>query len=137
MKCDVCFHHCELEENRTGFCHVRTLKDGKNIPSNYGLLTALALDPIEKKPLREFFRDLLFFPSDRMAAISDAPFARITTSPNAIFPKNAAITPPKTSFKKRSNSARKGISELLLRITNPLWAMNTFEIVPSWLTKKV
>jgi pyruvate formate lyase activating enzyme len=55
MKCDICFHHCELQENKTGFCHVRTIKNGVNVASNYGLLTALALDPIEKKPLREFY----------------------------------------------------------------------------------
>ena len=52
--CDVCFRHCKLEENSTGFCGSRTCLNGKIIPANYGKLTSLALDPIEKKPLKMF-----------------------------------------------------------------------------------
>ena len=52
--CDVCFRHCKLEENSTGFCGARTCLNGKIVPANYGKLTSLALDPIEKKPLKMF-----------------------------------------------------------------------------------
>jgi len=52
--CEVCFRHCDLAEGQTGFCGARVCKGGTVLPSNYGLLTALALDPIEKKPLRRF-----------------------------------------------------------------------------------
>ncbi|MBO4706670.1 MAG: AmmeMemoRadiSam system radical SAM enzyme [Spirochaetaceae bacterium] len=52
--CDVCFRHCKIEENSTGFCGARTCRDGKIISANYGRLTSLALDPIEKKPLKIF-----------------------------------------------------------------------------------
>ena len=52
--CEVCFRHCDIPERGTGFCGVRTCKDGKIIPSNYGLVTAIMLDPIEKKPLHRF-----------------------------------------------------------------------------------
>ena len=38
----------------TGFCGVRTCRDGKIVAANYGRLTSLALDPIEKKPLKMF-----------------------------------------------------------------------------------
>jgi pyruvate formate lyase activating enzyme len=55
MKCDVCFHHCDLQEGQVGFCRARGMKEGKIVPLNYGLLTSLALDPIEKKPLKEFY----------------------------------------------------------------------------------
>lgn len=54
MKCEVCYRHCNISEGGTGFCGVRTCKDGKVIPGNYGKITAAALDPIEKKPLKEF-----------------------------------------------------------------------------------
>ena len=53
--CLYCHHHCTLQEGRTGFCRVRTLQDGKNVCGNYGFLTSLALDPIEKKPLNRFY----------------------------------------------------------------------------------
>ncbi len=52
--CDLCFRHCSLEEGQTGFCRARTNQDGEIICINYGRLTGLSLDPIEKKPLRRF-----------------------------------------------------------------------------------
>ncbi len=52
--CELCFHRCRLEEGQTGFCRARVCRDGVVVPLNYGRLTSLALDPIEKKPLRRF-----------------------------------------------------------------------------------
>ena len=52
--CDVCFHRCHIPEGRKGFCGARTCRDGAVVPENYGQITSLALDPIEKKPLRRF-----------------------------------------------------------------------------------
>ncbi|MCR4903557.1 MAG: AmmeMemoRadiSam system radical SAM enzyme [Butyrivibrio sp.] len=52
--CRVCPHECALEVGQTGMCRGRVNKDGMIKPLNYGYLTALALDPIEKKPLARF-----------------------------------------------------------------------------------
>ena len=54
-RCEVCFRHCELKEGATGFCGARICRDGKAVADNYGYVTSLALDPIEKKPLNRFF----------------------------------------------------------------------------------
>lgn len=54
-RCEVCFRHCELKEGQTGFCGARICRDGTITAKNYGKLTSLALDPIEKKPLRRFY----------------------------------------------------------------------------------
>jgi len=53
-RCDVCFHHCNIPEGGRGFCGARRCVNGAVIAENYGKITALALDPIEKKPLRRF-----------------------------------------------------------------------------------
>ncbi len=53
-KCTVCFRHCDISEGGTGFCGVRTCRDGKIVAANYGKITFAALDPIEKKPLNRF-----------------------------------------------------------------------------------
>jgi len=53
--CEICPHHCAIEEGKTGFCNARTNIDGVIVCDNYGKLTAIALDPIEKKPLKRFF----------------------------------------------------------------------------------
>ena len=53
--CEVCFHHCQLKEGQKGFCGARICKDGKVVSLNYGKITGMALDPIEKKPLQRFY----------------------------------------------------------------------------------
>ncbi len=53
-ECLVCHHRCALEEGQTGFCRARKNEDGKIICSNYSMITSIALDPIEKKPLRKY-----------------------------------------------------------------------------------
>ncbi len=54
VTCDVCPHACRLQEGQLGFCRARVCKDGKVVPANYGRLTSIALDPIEKKPLSDY-----------------------------------------------------------------------------------
>ena len=55
MHCTLCPHRCALQDGGApGRCRVRALRAGVNLPRNYGRLTALALDPIEKKPLKRF-----------------------------------------------------------------------------------
>ncbi len=53
--CDVCFRHCRIPDGALGFCGARTACGGRVEAFNYGRITGLALDPIEKKPLARFF----------------------------------------------------------------------------------
>lgn len=53
--CNVCHNHCSLDEGQMGFCMARVCIDGAIISDNYGQITSIALDPIEKKPLARFF----------------------------------------------------------------------------------
>lgn len=52
--CPICPHACSLAEGQRGICHARVARNGKVIDENYGRITSLALDPIEKKPLARF-----------------------------------------------------------------------------------
>ena len=54
-ECGVCFRHCRIADGALGFCGARTAENGRTKAYNYGKVTALALDPIEKKPLARFF----------------------------------------------------------------------------------
>lgn len=54
MICELCFHRCDLAEGQAGLCRARGRRGGEIVPLSYGKLTSLALDPIEKKPLRRF-----------------------------------------------------------------------------------
>lgn len=55
ITCQVCMHHCCLSPGQTGICRARKNEDGKIISVNYGHVTSLSLDPIEKKPLKMFY----------------------------------------------------------------------------------
>ena len=54
VSCPVCPHHCRLSEGATGRCGARKNINGSIVCINYGKIPALALDPIEKKPLAFF-----------------------------------------------------------------------------------
>lgn len=47
-------HQCNLEPGQTGICKARKNEEGRIVCVNYGQITSMALDPIEKKPLRMF-----------------------------------------------------------------------------------
>lgn len=53
--CPICPHRCALEPGQLGLCRARRNVDGAVACENYGRVTSLALDPIEKKPLRRFY----------------------------------------------------------------------------------
>ncbi|MDE6887375.1 MAG: AmmeMemoRadiSam system radical SAM enzyme [Eubacterium sp.] len=53
--CQTCMHHCSLQDGQLGRCGARKQEDGRIVCANYGWITAMALDPIEKKPLRKFY----------------------------------------------------------------------------------
>lgn len=52
--CDLCPHRCVLGPDRFGRCRSRKNVDGKLVAYNYGRVSTLAVDPIEKKPLYHF-----------------------------------------------------------------------------------
>ena len=52
--CGTCMHHCGLEPGQKGRCMARMNREGVIICETYGRVTSLALDPIEKKPLKRF-----------------------------------------------------------------------------------
>jgi len=52
--CELCHNICEIKSGGFGICGVRGNKSGKGIIPFYGFVSALAVDPIEKKPLYHF-----------------------------------------------------------------------------------
>jgi pyruvate formate lyase activating enzyme len=53
-RCLLCPRECRIADGQAGFCRVRAAKDGRLYALNYGAASALALDPVEKKPLYRF-----------------------------------------------------------------------------------
>jgi len=55
VQCHLCPHRCEIPPGKRGRCRVRLNNDGVLIAENYGEISGIAFDPIEKKPLRNFY----------------------------------------------------------------------------------
>lgn len=54
IHCYLCPHNCKLKEGELGRCRVRKAEEEKLYSINYGKLSAINVDPIEKKPLYRF-----------------------------------------------------------------------------------
>jgi len=52
--CTLCPHNCNINEGKCGICGVRQLTNGELVTLVYGKACAIAIDPIEKKPLFHF-----------------------------------------------------------------------------------
>ena len=52
--CDACPRQCRLAEGAIGFCRARKAVGGRVVAANYGKISSVALDPIEKKPIAFF-----------------------------------------------------------------------------------
>ena len=106
-RCELCFHHCALDEGQTGLCRARACQDGKIVSLNYGKLTSLALDPIEKKPLRRFHPGSLilsvgsfgcnlrcpFCQNHEISLAGDSGIPTVEVSPEQLAAKAAELVP--------------------------------------------
>ncbi len=54
-KCLLCPHQCLIGQGQRGRCQIRENRNGILYAEGYGKVAAIALDPIEKKPLNRFY----------------------------------------------------------------------------------
>ncbi len=55
VQCVLCPHSCLLKKDEVGKCKARKNVDGKLYSLTYSVVSSVALDPIEKKPLYHFY----------------------------------------------------------------------------------
>ncbi len=55
VRCIICPRMCVIKPGGRGFCNTKENREGRLITLTYGLLSAIAVDPIEKKPLAHFY----------------------------------------------------------------------------------
>jgi pyruvate formate lyase activating enzyme len=55
IQCELCPRDCKLGEGQRGFCFVRQNVAGKMVLTTYGRSSGFCIDPIEKKPLNQFY----------------------------------------------------------------------------------
>ncbi len=54
VHCSVCAHRCHIPLGKHGICGIRVNREGVLDAATYGLISAEAIDPIEKKPLYHY-----------------------------------------------------------------------------------
>ena len=54
VECLLCPHHCRIREGGRGLCRSRECRGGSLRALSYGTPCAIAIDPVEKKPLNRF-----------------------------------------------------------------------------------
>ena len=55
MQCDLCPRDCKLHEGQRGACFVRMRDQDRMILTTYGRSSGFCIDPVEKKPLNQFY----------------------------------------------------------------------------------
>jgi pyruvate formate lyase activating enzyme len=55
IQCDLCPRDCRLHEGQRGLCFVRKMENGRMVLTTYGRSSGFCVDPIEKKPLNQFY----------------------------------------------------------------------------------
>lgn len=55
VHCSLCPHDCNIQPDGRGFCGVRKNIEGFLYSMNYGEISSVGVDPIEKKPLKRFY----------------------------------------------------------------------------------
>lgn len=55
VQCSLCPHNCIIADGNAGICRVRHNESGTLVTDDYGFVSGMHFDPIEKKPLYHFF----------------------------------------------------------------------------------
>ena len=123
-RCDVCFRHCDIPEGGRGFCGARISEEGRVRPANYGRITSLALDPIEKKPLRRFFPGSMILSAGSWGCNLRCPFCqnhRISWSAEAMALRDRTeFLPPEALVRLAEREKRRGNIGLAFTYNEPL-----------------
>ena len=61
VRCNTCQWRCKISPDKFGVCRMYQNRDGTLYNMNYALVSSMAADPIEKKPLFHFFPGTLVF----------------------------------------------------------------------------
>lgn len=76
IRCELCPHRCRIAEGHSGLCKARRNEGGTMAMPFYGRVSALAIDPIEKKPLHHFLPGSAVFSAGFVGCNMRCPFCQ-------------------------------------------------------------
>jgi len=107
VKCLNCSHYCLINEGNFGICNVRQNIKGKLYSLNHGLICAIGVDPIEKKPLFHFLpgtNTFSFAAPGCNFACANCQNWQISQGPKILKKVNGENVPPKELVDKAKES---------------------------------
>lgn len=135
--CETCMHHCRLESGQRGLCRARKNENGVIVCENYGVVTSLALDPIEKKPFHCFYPGSMILSAGSFGCNLQCPFCQnheISMAGREGFP-DAVILSPQALAKKALLCREMGNIGVAFTYNEPLvgweYVLDTARIVKS------
>ena len=78
IRCNLCPHHCLLSKGKKGICSVRLNEAGTLKTENFGEITAMHIDPVEKNLYIILNQAKEFYQWELMDVICHVIFAKIT-----------------------------------------------------------
>jgi len=118
--CGLCPHHCALAEGQTGLCRARANQNGTVVSLNYGRLTSLALDPIEKKPLARFHPGSFILSAGSFGCNLRCPFCQNSDISMADAHVSAAFVSPEALVEKALKLKARGNIGIAYTYNEPL-----------------
>ncbi|MBR0597095.1 AmmeMemoRadiSam system radical SAM enzyme [Sinanaerobacter chloroacetimidivorans] len=76
VRCFLCPHQCSIPHERVGVCGVRQNIGGTLYALNYECVSSVSLDPIEKKPLKNFYPGSLILSVGSIGCNLKCPFCQ-------------------------------------------------------------
>jgi len=76
LRCKVCPRRCVIKPGQRGFCRTRENRDGKLYTLIYAEVSSMAVDPIEKKPLFNFWPGSLAFSISTVSCSFNCPWCQ-------------------------------------------------------------
>lgn len=61
IRCEICANYCKIADGEFGICRQFKNNSGEMLDVNYGVLSSVNVDPIEKKPLAKFLSGTLTY----------------------------------------------------------------------------
>lgn len=107
--CRLCPHNCRIREGKTGLCQVRKNISGVLYSMNYGQVTSMAMDPVEKKPLYHFYPGTEIFSIGTKGCNLKCPYCQnwsISQDPEAL----SRFYPPEDIVRKALAARSMGIA---------------------------
>lgn len=130
--CLLCPHGCRLRDGWSGLCRVRRNEGGLIRPVQYGRVAAVALDPVEKKPLRHFMPGTWTFSVGFFGCNLRCPYCQNFSLSMADLPREArtdearlASARPMDSSEIVAGALRSGAPSISYTYNEPLVAYET------------